>query len=76
MPDTSSSRLSTSAAALFLLVVSLLIAPIGALVVHVVAAVTGGNQGARVLVAPDPLSEPPRFSWRLFGLSHAAIGTA
>jgi len=57
MPDTSSTRLSTSAAALFLLVVSLLIAPIGALVVHAVAAVTGGNQGARVLVAADPLSD-------------------
>jgi RHS repeat-associated protein len=57
MPDTSSSRLSYSAAALFLLVVALLIAPIGALVVHAVAAVTGGNQGARVLVAPDPLSD-------------------
>ena len=57
MPDTSASRISYSAAALFLLVVALLIAPLGALVSQVIAQTMGGNQPPRLLVAADPLSD-------------------
>lgn len=57
MPDASSSRLSYSAAALFLLVVAILIAPLGALVNHVIAQTTGGGSPPQVLVAADPLSD-------------------
>lgn len=57
MPNVSSSRLSYSAAALFLLVVAILIAPIGALVTNVIAQTMGGNQPPRLLVAADPLSD-------------------
>jgi RHS repeat-associated protein len=57
VPDTSSSRLSYSAAALFLLVIAFLIAPLGALVSQVIAQTMGGNQPPRLLVAADPLSD-------------------
>lgn len=57
MPDTSSSRISYSAAALFFLVVAILVAPIGALVTDVIAQTMGGNQPPRLLVAADPLSD-------------------
>lgn len=57
MPDTSSSRISYSAAALFLLVIAILIAPIGALITDVLAQSTGGSQPPQLLVAPDPLSD-------------------
>ncbi|SDQ92661.1 FG-GAP-like repeat-containing protein [Pseudoxanthomonas sp. CF125] len=57
MPDTSSSRLSYSAAALFLLVIAFLIAPLGALVSQVIAQTMGGNQPPRLLVEADPLSD-------------------
>ncbi len=57
MPNIASSRLSYSAAALFLLVIAILTAPFGALVVNVIAAVTGGSSPPRLLVAADPLSD-------------------
>jgi hypothetical protein len=57
MPDTTSFRLSYSAAALFLLVVSILIAPLGALVNHVIAQTMGGGSPPQLLVAADPLSD-------------------
>jgi RHS repeat-associated protein len=58
MPTTASSQPSVSAAALFLLVVSFLIAPLGALVANVTAGPpTGGTLPPQVLVAPDPLSD-------------------
>ncbi len=57
MPSVASSRLSYSAAALFLLVIAILTAPFGALVVEVIAAVTGGSSPARLLVAADPVSD-------------------
>ncbi|WP_163839463.1 FG-GAP-like repeat-containing protein [Pseudoxanthomonas sacheonensis] len=56
MPDTSSSRISYSAAALFLLVIAILIAPVGALVTDVLAQSTGGSP-PQLLVAADPLSD-------------------
>ena len=55
MPDVSSSRLSASAAALFLLVIAILIAPLGALVIDA-GADTGGG-GASTTVTPDAVSD-------------------
>ena len=57
MPDQASSRISVGAAALLLLVSSLILTPLGFFVFEVVARVTGGNLPPQVLVSPDPLSD-------------------
>nr|WP_298156304.1 FG-GAP-like repeat-containing protein [uncultured Pseudoxanthomonas sp.] len=57
MPDQTSSRTSLGAAFLLLLIASVVLTPLGVFVFDVVAAVTGGGQPPRVLVAPDPLSD-------------------
>jgi RHS repeat-associated protein len=57
MPDQSSSRISVSAAALLLMVISLILAPLGAFVFEVVARVTGGNLPPQMLVSVDALSD-------------------
>lgn len=55
MPDITSSRSSASAAALFLLVIAILTAPLGALVLDAVADTGGG--AASTTVTPDPVSD-------------------
>lgn len=57
MPDQSSSRMSLGAAALLLLIASVILAPLGMFAFEVVAQVMGGNNPPRVLVSPDPLSD-------------------
>ncbi|NCT70116.1 MAG: hypothetical protein GXC75_04175 [Xanthomonadaceae bacterium] len=57
MPDQASSRISVGAAALLLLVSSLILTPLGFFAFEVVARVTGGNLPPQVLVSPDPLSD-------------------
>ena len=57
MPDQSSSRISLGAAALLLLVASIILTPLGMFAFQVVAQTTGGNNPPQVLVSPDPLSD-------------------
>lgn len=57
MPDQASSRISVGAAALLLLVSTLILTPLGFFAFEVVARVTGGNLPPQVLVSPDPLSD-------------------
>lgn len=57
MPDQSSSRISLGAAALLLLVTSVILTPLGMFAFSVVAQVMGGNNPPQVLVSPDPLSD-------------------
>ncbi|WP_448243862.1 hypothetical protein [Pseudoxanthomonas mexicana] len=57
MPDQASSRISLGAAALLLLVISVILMPLGMFAFSVVAQVMGGNNPPQVLVSPDPLSD-------------------
>ena len=57
MPDQTSPRTSLGAAFLLLLIAGVVLTPLGVFVFDVVAAVTGGGQPPRVLVAPDPISD-------------------
>ncbi|QLQ29161.1 MAG: hypothetical protein HZT39_13785 [Pseudoxanthomonas sp.] len=75
MPDQSSSRMSLGAAALLLLIASVILAPLGMFAFEVVAQVMGGNNPPRVLVSPDPLSDSVSATAAEFRVDEAGAAT-
>ncbi|MCR6627707.1 MAG: hypothetical protein NVV67_16020 [Pseudoxanthomonas sp.] len=75
MPDQSSSRMSLGAAALLLLIASVILAPLGMFAFEVVAQVMGGNNPPRALVSPDPLSDSVSATAAEFRVDEAGAAT-
>ncbi|WP_368563150.1 toxin TcdB middle/N-terminal domain-containing protein [Pseudoxanthomonas sp. UTMC 1351] len=75
MSDPSNPRVSLGASALLLLVASVILGPLGAFVFDVMAQVTGGNLPARLLVAPDPLSDSVSATAAAFRVDESGAAT-
>ena len=75
MPDQNASRISVGAAALLLLVTSLILAPLGFFAFEVVARVTGGNLPPQVLVSPDPISDAVSATGAEFRVDESGAAT-
>lgn len=75
MPDQNASRISVGAAALLLLVASLILAPLGFFAFEVIARVTGGNLPPRLLVAADPLSDAVSATGAEFRVDESGAAT-